>query len=97
MMDFCNGNKIYENSDSLLCLLSVDLAASTKKDTNVKNFILAKLSSCKCPVKELQKENKVHSHSRSTSTIHFGQHISPIKPSSGRVVVNFSQKLPRVT
>jgi hypothetical protein len=55
------------------------------------------MKECKGPKNELQKANKVHRNSRSTSTIHFAQESSPIKPSSGRAVVKFSQKLPRVT
>jgi len=49
------------------------------------------MNECKCPKNESQRENKVHGNSRSTSTIHFVQHISPIKPSSHRQVGNFPE------
>jgi hypothetical protein len=52
MMELCNGNRIYENSDSLLWVISAYLVAATKKYTNIKNLILAKMSSCKVPVEE---------------------------------------------
>ena len=77
---------------------------SDKENKNIKNLILTKLSSCKGPMKEckdkkneLQNANKMHRNNRSTSTIHFVQHISPIKLFSDRAVVNVSQKVPRVT
>ena len=78
MIELCNGNRIYQNSDSLLWVISVYPVAATKKNTNIKNLILVKMSSCKDPKKEckgpkneLEKANKVHRNSRSTSTIHF--------------------------
>jgi hypothetical protein len=70
-------NRMYENSYNLLWVASVYLAAAAEKNTNIRNIILAKLSSCKgqrneCKgsKNELQKANKVHRNSRST-TIHF--------------------------
>lgn len=97
-MELFNENKIYENSDSLLCLVTVYFTAATRKITNIRNLILAKLSpfkgpknECKCPKNESQRENTVHRICKSTSTINFVQHISPIKPSLRKEVGNFPE------